>query len=295
MDDASRLVSELQQKLTELDHKVWQYRRDMVFEFDKYAEEVLRDVSKEVSGTVSKTIAESMKAYSSLYPDAAGSVESCAKGSGILSHGSDNQRSTELVLPNPLHKQEATEEEGPRSPHEREKEFQGLFTPSYLPLLDSTNRNERRSSSSPLLSPSYENKGKQKEMDPMHIDASTDTRSLAPSPELRRPFPPRRRNTDEASIQSDWSDSRPRRSALRRSSNSSQRSPRHDRFDVAGIEVLPTSYTLPVSQLSEEPTSPHTSDDKAGSEQIENIEILSHSRCFRNSIYNSGLQGQKTI
>jgi hypothetical protein len=272
MDDASRLVSELQQKLTELDHKVWQYRRDMAFEFDKYAEEVLCDVSKEVSETVSKTIAESMKAYSSLYPDAAGSVESCAKGSGILPNGSDNERSTELVLPTPLHKQEATEEEGPRSPHEREKEFQGLFTPSYLPLLDSTNRNERRSSSSPLLSPSYENKGKQKEMDPMHIDASTDTRSLAPSPELRRPFPPRRRNTDEASIQSDWSDSRPRRSALRRSSSSSQRSPRQVRFDVAGIEVLPTSSYPPGGPiLGEEPTSLDSSDDEAGSEQIEDV------------------------
>jgi hypothetical protein len=273
MDDASRLVSELQQKLTELDHKVWQYRRDMVFEFDKYAEEVLRGVSKEVSETVSKTIAESMNAYTSLYPDAAKSVESCAKGSSILPNGSDNQRSTELVLPTPLHIQEAREEEGPRSPHEREKEFQGLFTPSYLPLLDSTSRNERRSSSSPLLSLSYENKGKQKEMDLMHIDASTDTRSLAPSPELRRPFPPRRRNTDEVSIQSDWSDSRPRRSALRRLSGSSQRSPRQVRFDVAGIEVLPTSSYPPGEPiLSEEPTSLDTSDDEAGSEQIEDVD-----------------------
>jgi hypothetical protein len=265
-------VSELQQKLAELDHKVWQYRRDMVFEFDKYTEEVLRGVSKEVSETVSKTIAESMKAYTSLYPDAAGSLESCAKGSSILPNGSDNQRSTDLGLPTPLHIQEATEEEGPRSPHEREKEFQGLFTPSYLPLLDSTNRNDRRSSSSPLLSPSYENKGKQKEMDPMHIDASTDTRSLAPSPELRRPFPPRRRNTDEVSIQSDWSDSRPRRSALRRSSSSSQRSPRQVRFDVAGIEVLPTSSYPPGEPiLSEAPTSLDSSDDEAGSEQIEDV------------------------
>jgi hypothetical protein len=274
MDDASRLVSELQQKLTELDHKVWQYRRDMVFEFDKYAEEALRGVSKEVSETVSKTIAESMTAYTSLYPDAATSVESCAKGSSILPNGGHNQTSTELALPTILPTDEAIEEESPRSPHEREKEFQGLFTPSYLPLLDSTNRNERRSSSFPLLSPSFENKDKQKEMDPMHIDASTDTRSLAPSPSLRRPFAPRRRNTDELSIQSDWSDSRPRRSALRRSSSSSQRSPRQVRFDVQGIEVLPTSSYPPDEPiLTEEPTSGlDSSDDEVESEQIEDVD-----------------------
>ena len=58
MDEATRLVSELQQKLSELDHKVWQYRQDMASEFTKYAENVLRDVPKDVSETVSKAIAE---------------------------------------------------------------------------------------------------------------------------------------------------------------------------------------------------------------------------------------------
>ena len=61
MDDTSRLVSELQQKLSELDLKVWQYRRDMASQFAKYAEDLLRDVPKDVSDTVSKAIAESMK------------------------------------------------------------------------------------------------------------------------------------------------------------------------------------------------------------------------------------------
>ncbi|RAL63670.1 hypothetical protein DID88_003713 [Monilinia fructigena] len=40
---------------------------------------------------------------------------------------------------------EEEEIDRPRSPHAREKEFTGVFTPSYLPLLDSNNRYERRS------------------------------------------------------------------------------------------------------------------------------------------------------
>src|SRR5450756_236250 len=76
MDEATKLVSELQQKLTELDHKVWQYQRDMTSEFEKYAEDLLREVPQDISETVSKTIAESMKGCRFLYPDGARSIES---------------------------------------------------------------------------------------------------------------------------------------------------------------------------------------------------------------------------
>ena len=280
MDEASKLVSELQTRLAELDHKVWQYRRDMAAEFTKYAEGVLRDVPKDVSETVNRAITESIKGYKSLYPGATNTIESCATGTDFLANGAGNDRSTSYTEnsthPSSYRMQESDTEEGPRSPHEREKEFQGLFTPSYLPLLDSTSSNERRSSYSPQTTPPLD-KGKEKEMNILQVDASTDTRSLAPSPELRRPPTPKRRNTDDVSIASDYSDSHARRSALRRSSSSSKGlSPRRVRFDVAGEEVLPTASPHPDQSIVTTDIPPSTvgleSDDEAGSEQVEDID-----------------------
>jgi hypothetical protein len=285
MDEATRLVSELQSKLAELDHKVWLYRRDMASEFTKHAEGLLRDVPKDVSETVSRAMADSMKDYKSLNLDAKGSVEACAAGTSILENDSTKERPLRLASPSlsiPYQVREEEVDESPRSPHEREKEFQGLFTPSYLPLLDSTNRNERRSSRDSSSSPQPQHKGKERDMETQLVDASTEvTRSLAASPELRRPPTPKRRNTDEVSIASDWSDGVTRRSALRRSSTSSTKpsgSPRRVRFEVEGQEVLPTASPLPSQSIlsTDIPESTRSfgedSDEEAGSEQIEDID-----------------------
>ncbi len=249
MDEAAKLVSELQHKLAELDQKVWQYRRDMASEFDKYAESLLRGVPKEVSETVSQSIAASMRECKSLYPDGARSIESSGS---IQANGAGQSQPSILPIKAASQRRDKDEaDESPQSPqHEREKEFQGLFTPSYLPLLDSTSRNERRSSPDPPPSPRQGLKGKQTEMDPLTVNASTDTRSLTTSPELRRPATPKRRNTDEVSVASDWSDGPTRRSALRRSSSSSKgHSPRRVRFDVAGEEVSGTAHFRPRGAL----------------------------------------------
>lgn len=286
MDEATKLVSDLQFKLAELDHKVYRYQRDMVSEFDKYVEGVLRDVSKDVSETVSRTIKEKTKLYRSLYPEADPPVESCATGSStstsLVRNGLDANRSpqhTTLPISAPFRRPEEEEEGLPRSPHEREKEFQGLFTPRYLPLLDDPSRTERRSSTTyekPYF-PIVDTKRKQKELDIMQVDASTDTRSLTSSPQGTRPPTPKRRNTDEVSIKSDWSDEPVRRSALRRSSSSSKghHSPRRVRFEVEGEEVLPTSSPVtlrsPIGDLhglsfTEE------AEEEAGLKQIEDVD-----------------------
>jgi len=285
MDEATRLISELQSKLAELDHKVWLYRRDMASEFTKHAEGLLRDVPKDVSETVSRAMADSMKDYKSLNLDAKGSVEACAAGTSILSNDSTKEKSSRLAspslsIPDPTRKEEV--DDSPRSPHEREKEFQGLFTPSYLPLLDSTNRSERRSSHDSSSSSQPQPKSEERDMEIRLVDASTEvTRSLAASPELRRPPTPKRRNTDEVSIASDWSDGVTRRSALRRSSTSSTKppgSPRRVRFEVEGQEVLPTASPLPSQSIlsTDIPDSSRSfredSDEEAGSEQIEDID-----------------------
>ena len=250
MDEATTLVSELQAKLAELEKGVWEYRQNMTSEFEKYAADLLRDVPKEVTKTVSESIAASIKGCRSLYPDRARSIESPATGS-LLTNGAGQSQHSIFPIAAALQRGDITgAEEVQRSPHEREKEFQGLFTPSYLPLLDSTS-SVRRSSPDPPPSPRYDLKGKEREMDSMDDDTSTDDREIPATPQSTRP-PPHRRNTDEVSIRSDWSGDSAvvRRSALRRSSSSSKsHSPRRVRFDVMGEEVSSITLTVRAADI----------------------------------------------
>ncbi|TVY17625.1 hypothetical protein LARI1_G005814 [Lachnellula arida] len=288
MDEASKLVFELQNKLAELDHKVWLYRRDMASEFTKHAESLLRDVPRDVSEAVSKALARSVKEYKSLNLDAADAVGSCAAGtSSSLEIGAEGERASQPTKPSVSTREEVVDE-SPGGPHDREKALQGLFTPSYLPLLDATHhRGERKSSRDSQISLQLENKGKAMAMDNMQNAAGTDIRSMTASPELQRPPGPKRRNTDEVSVASDWSSDGTRRSALRRASTSSNKqlaSPRRVRFEVEGEEVLPTASPIP-SQLNlstdipERSQSPSdASDEETGLEQIEDIDEPSPKR-----------------
>ncbi|CAL3964029.1 hypothetical protein PZA11_001488 [Diplocarpon coronariae] len=277
MDEASKLVSELQQKLSDLNLKVWKYRQDMAAEFEKYAASLLRDVPKDVSETVSKTMAQAIKGCTSLYPTAPASlIESCGTGNDLENGvGNDTIHPHMSPTPLPVPGQEEDMEGSPRSPHARDLEFRGVFTPSYLPLLDSTSRNERRASYDFSTSP--RSTSLRRDIEPLQIDASTDTRSLLNTPDTTSPPTLRRKNTDEASIASDLSEGNIRRSALRRSSSASNKdrqSPRRVRFDVAGEEVLPTASPQPMSVLDKEvPISLFgAEEEEVGLEQIEDVE-----------------------
>ncbi|KAL3425031.1 hypothetical protein PVAG01_04312 [Phlyctema vagabunda] len=285
MDEASKLVTDLQTRLQELDRKVWLYRRDMASEFTKYTEDLLRNVPQDISEKVSKAIATSMKDCEALHPGFSDLLDSSAPGTDA----NGTQKSTPLNLQTSTvvkaaaarreDKNDNDESEVPRSPHEREKEFRGLFTPSYLPLLESTNRNERRWGDE-ISSVSVTDKAKGKQIENMSVDVGTNTsRSLAATPEPLRPTTPKRRNTDEVSIASTGSDGPIRRSALRRTASSPKvHSPRRVRFEVAGEEVLPTVSPVNDSILSPDAGSEYSSfgdsDDECGSEQVENIEDL---------------------
>lgn len=269
MDEVSRLVSELHNKLAALDERVWNYRRDMAAEFAKFAEDLLRTVPQEVSETVSKIIVEDLKDYKSLNPDAPSPLTSGAAGS-------DGRQSSaqpclaDLMTTSSYNTLHYTEQDSPQNRHEREREFQGLFTPSYLPLLDYTSREIRTSPlhSSPLL-----DNGKGKEMDEGQ-GGNTHTRILEEAPELERRAQPVRRNTDELSISSDRSDGQVRRSALRRSSDNSKQSPRRVRFDFMGEEVLPTSSPQHIEPPIESVASylGHEEEEKLEPEQIEVVD-----------------------
>ncbi|CZT06748.1 uncharacterized protein RCO7_07243 [Rhynchosporium graminicola] len=299
MDEASKIVEELQKKLSELDLKVDKFQQDMEAEFEKYTAQLLRNVPKEVSETVSLTMAEAVKSCKALYTTKDGMVKSTgvADITSILENSVANDTVAQiqtLTIPDALRRPVQDTEGSPRSPHEREKEFQGVFTPSYLPLLDSTSRNECTSSHDHSISsspPSF--KGKEREDTPAQVDASTDTRSLMNTPEANRPPTPLRKNTDEWSIGSDHSDGIRRRSALRRSSTASNKergSPRRVRFEVEGVEVLTTSSPQQESAMSGDgPTSllSDEDDDEAGSEMIEDVEKpipkrISSSQALRN-------------
>ncbi|KAH9884477.1 hypothetical protein F4778DRAFT_561175 [Xylariomycetidae sp. FL2044] len=241
MDDTTRLAAELLQKLGELDHKICEYRQNMVQEFERYSQNLLQQVPDNVSTQVEKVIAVEMQNYPALKPAfdrASGShATSAVHTSRPGPEKRDSRCSPPPVLP---HTSGPPPEDGTRSPHAREQEFHGLFTPSYLPLLDAVQRHKFEPTTMPSPPPVPETMSE--------VDEPNTSQDILP-PSLENVIPSRpshvRRCTEEtiSSTTSDDSTSRARRSALRRSSSSSVKtqSPRRVRFEVEGQEVLPTA------------------------------------------------------
>ncbi|KAK0621530.1 hypothetical protein B0T17DRAFT_293637 [Bombardia bombarda] len=255
MDDAARLVTELHDKLAELDGKVIAYQRDMLAQFHRQMEDSLKNLPEHVSTEVSRVIAESMHKYPALNstptptstststsssPDGAGSPSNVPTGDRTAR---DNRKRTSP--PPVLYHTSGVPKESMRSPHDREKEFQGLFTPSYLPLLDGSSSD--RTPYSPPISPQ-----------PAPAPFTLSLENVKMVEELKEPEAPKkggrpgpvRRMTDRSStssIDSTSSESKVRRSALRRSSSSTKDSPRRVRFEFQGEEVLPSSSPREVS------------------------------------------------
>lgn len=247
MDEASGIIAELQHRLSQLDHKVWLYRQTMTTEFSKYTQDLLRGLSDDLGQTVSKALEESLKSYPSLYPEGANvqdlTVEAQNGSSGQLELPREPTAEAPTVtceesLSTPAGDMAATEPERPRSPHEREREFRGVFTPSFLPLVDFSDRHERRSSSEKATpSDPQSNARESTEEDELPAKSSSDASSKessasgSPTSQNRKPSTPSRQNTD-SSVFSDNSDSPRPRSALRRTSSSASKahSPRRVRF-----------------------------------------------------------------
>ncbi|KAI5868086.1 hypothetical protein GGS23DRAFT_10632 [Durotheca rogersii] len=256
MDDTTHLVSDLLQKLAELDGEVDEYRRGMAQQFCRYSHQRLHDVPGHVSAEVERLVAEQFHNYPALSPslERARAVGWRARGDADVDTDADAARSDgdpwpdhgRLSSPPPASPRDRNTplEDGPRSPHDRECEFYGLFTPSYLPLLDAV---QRPSFTPPLPPPVPEAKEPNSNQD-IAPDALVPI-GLPPRPE------PVRQDT-VSSTTSDDSVSQVRRSALRRSSSSSAKvqSPRRVRFDVEGEEVLPTSSPPVLPRASDLPS-----------------------------------------
>ncbi|KAK7751595.1 hypothetical protein SLS62_006420 [Diatrype stigma] len=288
-DDTTTLISELLQKLAELQQKVDEYSLDMAHEFKLYEDAMLKGVPRGVSSKVERAIANSLHNYPALnyglghqqqqqqlqsqqhqeeqLPSADSylalttttssstfSPSSAAHTHGIIPSNNLNRmappgdRGSPLpVSPSPP--VSGSPDNDPSSPRERERELHGLFIPSYLPLLEAA---ERQTPTPPLPLPTVPENGDKD----LSRSRTTPPRSLTPLV-VPRPDPVRRHTEDTlSSITSDDSNTKVKRSALRRSSSSSIKtfSPRRVRFEVEGQEVLPTAS--PQTRPSEHLASP---------------------------------------
>ncbi|KAK3357102.1 hypothetical protein B0T25DRAFT_538273 [Lasiosphaeria hispida] len=237
MDDAARLVSDLHGRLAELDGKVSAYQRDMLAQFHRHMADCLRQYPDHVSNEVSRVITESMSRYSTLVPtrrDGSQSPPSDISDADLRAW--DGRKSPPPIL----YHTSGIPKEGPRSPHQREKEFQGLFTPSYLPLLDSSYNSHPSPPVSllPLPAPPSPRPALEpvKKVEEPKEPVVTVVGEVRPG-SVRRP-------TDRSfsSVESSGSETKVRRSALRRASSSTKSSsPRRVRFDFEGEEVFPST------------------------------------------------------
>lgn len=265
LDDTAKLIAEAQAKLAELDNRVAVYRHQMAAEFNRFSGEQLQNAPQDIAYRVSQAVTESLVNYPHLFPSGSHRGQTSPLESPTESHDSPwrNKGSPPPILPHTS----GTPKEPHRSTHEREFEFQGLFTPTYLPLLDSADRPIHSPPTSPGADPTSNiddklatrnpqtSEGTQTSEAPRISDQTLVTEptptsagtQTSESPQTRPRF---LRHATDASIDSTASDSssaKIRKSALRRSSAGSSRAPdsprdtRRVRFEVQGQEVLPSS------------------------------------------------------
>ncbi|EFQ33348.1 hypothetical protein CGRA01v4_06932 [Colletotrichum graminicola] len=267
MGDATRLIGDLHQKLADLDHKVAAYRQDMAAEFYRYSHQLLKNVPHDLSAEVDRAVAASFDNYPALRPALVSPRDSLdSPPPPPTTHHAGNLAETHSNPGAPRHPPPSP---SPKStppsvlPHagtavltspdtaydrERDRDFHGLFTPSYLPLLDGSHMSPAPANPSPTLSPTPkpatdDDMGRYKSGQPGGLQPAVQL-SAAATQTPGRPNHERRATDDTtSSCASEQSDSKVRRSALRRASTGSKPppSPRRVRFEFEGVEVLPTA------------------------------------------------------
>ncbi|TFB05504.1 hypothetical protein CCMA1212_002834 [Trichoderma ghanense] len=281
------LLSSLHTKLDDLEGKMRAYRCDLLSDFQRYYHDLLAGASPSVASSVQRAIVQSFANYPTLRPELEAAV-------------ADSQPPDPAAFHQP-----AARVEPPGTPtissRDRETELQGLFTPSYLPLLDSSPPSKydpRPVATSPGASTTAATASTTAAqttaavsllpaMAPPAAGSGTATNhgiTVSGPATARNDTPPAdpqalteahhlvRTATEEStsSVNSDRSDAKARRSALRRSSSTSRppQSPRRVRFDVMGTEVLPTSSPQQVEFLTPVASSPAMEDDSIASGMI---------------------------
>ncbi|KFA67410.1 hypothetical protein S40285_00230 [Stachybotrys chlorohalonatus IBT 40285] len=307
----ARLIESLHHRLSNLEHKVQAYRHDLAADFHQYCNDLLGGVSPDVASNVKHAMITGLSNYPILRPEldfiqaeSRGPVTSTTTTTSGLSAtpsaapsliptGDASAAFQPLQPPPPSAVFGAVDAaaDSPADPHAREKEFQGLFTPSYLPLLDCAP--VPPALPSPALSPATSlGVAAPPQAEPQlagtgtgtgtgtgagqgHDPAAMDAQRLfgeghAPIPPFTQPQLPNRpahvRHSNDdtnSSVYSDRSEHKVRRSALRRSSSPSKtpQSPRRVRFEFMGAEVLPTASPEVSHSLTSQPSSDKPEDD----------------------------------
>lgn len=290
--EETRLLDSLQHKLTELDHKVQAYRHEVAIDFLRYYQDLLRDIPLNVTFNIRRSLVNSLSDYPALSPalnlslgldppDSDLDSRALARpGLGQLNHSlpvahPDSGLASGLAESPGPSASNTTSSAHPRPPGTASDRhhLQGLFTPTYLPLLES----------SPKLPTSFPAVGQSSLPSIMVLPApgirdearGPDSGSWSPlqdsheskvEPVSQSPSRPSyaRQSTDDttSSAHSERSESRTPRSALRRSSNSSKppQSPRRVRFEFMGAEVLPTVSPRPTDFMIPPPAQANPSD-----------------------------------
>ncbi|KAH7162665.1 hypothetical protein B0J13DRAFT_536657 [Dactylonectria estremocensis] len=293
--EEARLLESLRQRLADLDHKVNAYRHDMESDFLRYYHDLLRDVSPSVTSQVRQSLARSLIDYPALSldlePDLADSRTFARPGSGQRHHSTPTVTSPPGSSDREPSPSGSGATEPPGSPHDRDQELQGLFTPSYLPLLGSSPPLQFprvaaavagfSNPSPPVLLPDAgsEAEGQGAGMDQqetlLSLQALDD--ALPVTPQLPARPTHVRQSTDDttSSVFSDRSDVKTPRSALRRSSSVSKpsQSPRRVRFDFMGAEVLPTASPQATDFMVPPPLSPAPSAEPVNSRSMLDYEF----------------------
>lgn len=276
------LLSSLHTKLDDLEGRLQAYRYDLITDFQHYYRDLLTGVNPNVATSIQQAIAPSFANYPILRPEleAADSQPPDRPQPATFQQAATPEASPPRI-------------EAPNGSHRRETELQGLFTPSYLPLLDSSPTYNRPAV--PATTPTTSTTSTQAK-DPFPLlpametpvaDNSTATdngvtmdslATLESNAALAGGQAPAEANrlvrtaTEEStsSACSDKSDSKIMRSAMRRSSSISKppQSPRRVRFEFMGAEVLPTSSPQQVEFIPPGPTSPVAEDEPIASDMI---------------------------
>ncbi|UNI14423.1 hypothetical protein JDV02_001053 [Purpureocillium takamizusanense] len=276
----ARLLDSLHQRLRQHELTIQATRRELLADFQQYCDRLLHDVPLHHAASVRSAIAASfLSSYPTLRPE--------LLPPPIDSHPSGVPRPTAFQQPPspPPASPSASAEAPARSPRERERELQGLFTPTYLPLLDDFPTLPRpadppapapppgSSRSTPL--PGMELQDTVGEPVAAAADDKPGEQRLEYAALPDHPVTPahlfnvstwsnsRAADDTRSSISSDKSDSKPTKSALRRSSSISKppQSPRRVRFEFMGAEVLPTTSPQPSEFIAPRPPSPQSDDD----------------------------------
>lgn len=241
MDDAGLLAS-LRQQLDDLECEAEACRRRLLAEFHAHCRLFLRDVPPDTAWDVRRALAACAAHYPALRPEI------------------DEADSPRPPPPPPADCPAFQPSGRPACSRDRDLELHGLFTPSYLPLLDTSSRAAEPGPAAVGRAGIDQTSRHQPQPSPHAASLHRLLPPLQPLSVLDLPADAVRSTVDDArsSVSSDKSDCKPPRSALRRSSSMSKapQSPRRVRFEFMGAEVLPTTSPQPSDYVGRRASSP---------------------------------------